>query len=118
MRPLWLVLVASLLVALAVILTRDPEEAWALAVVIVATGVAVGAAAILLLLRQTRARGRRAPRLRRAPALRRGAEVAAVVILLLWLRAVDGLSVITAAFVVLAFVVAEMILSARPHSSR
>jgi hypothetical protein len=35
------------------------------------------------------------------------------VALLLWLRAVDGLSVITA-----AFAVAELLLAARPHSSR
>jgi hypothetical protein len=45
-------------------------------------------------------------------------EIAAVVALLLWLRALDGLSVITAVFVVATFVVAELVLSARPHSSR
>ncbi len=119
MGGLALIFIASLLVALAVVLTHDPEEAWAVSVAIVATGVAAGAAVTLLQLRKTNARsGRRAPRLRRDLALRRGAEVAVLVALLLWLRAVDGLSVVTAAFGVLAFVIAEMILSARPHSSR
>jgi hypothetical protein len=41
--------------------------------------------------------------------------VTAVVGLLLLLRVVDGLTVITGGFVVLGFVVAEVILSARPR---
>jgi hypothetical protein len=56
-------------------------------------------------------RGRRAA----APALRRGIEVTAIVGLLLLLRVVDGLTVITGGFIVLGFVVAEVILSARPR---
>jgi hypothetical protein len=40
------------------------------------------------------------------------------VALLLWLRALDGLSLLTAAFIVATFLVAEVVLSARPHSSR
>ena len=47
-------------------------------------------------------------------ALRRGAEVSAVVGLLLLLQVVNGLTVITGGFIVLGFVVAEVILSARP----
>lgn len=50
-----------------------------------------------------------------APALRRGIEVTAVVGLLLLLRVVDGLTVITGGFIVLGFVIAEAILSARPR---
>ena len=50
-----------------------------------------------------------------APALRRGIEVTAIVGLLLLLRVVDGLTVITGGFVVLGFIVAEGILSARPR---
>jgi hypothetical protein len=50
-----------------------------------------------------------------APVLRRGIEVTAVVGLLLLLRVVDGLTVITGGFVVLGFVIAEVILSARPR---
>jgi Zn-dependent protease len=48
------------------------------------------------------------------PALRRGIEVTAVVGLLLLLRVVDGLTVITGGFIVIGFLVAEIILSARP----
>lgn len=50
-----------------------------------------------------------------APALRRGIEVTAIVGLLLLLRIVDGLTAITGGFIVLGFVVAELILSARPR---
>jgi hypothetical protein len=50
-----------------------------------------------------------------AHALRRGIEVTAVVGLLLLLRVVDGLTVITGGFIVLGFMVAEVILSARPR---
>jgi hypothetical protein len=42
----------------------------------------------------------------------------AIVAALLWLRAVDGLSLLTGLFVVAAFVGAELVLSARPQSSR
>jgi len=49
-----------------------------------------------------------------APALRRGIEVTAIVGLLLLLRVVDGLTVITGGFIVIGFLVAEAILSARP----
>src|SRR5581483_3188354 len=97
-------------VAVVVLLTRDPEEAWAVGVVIVALGIASGALATLLQLRAPRSGRRRASGQRLA--------VAAVVTLLLWLRVVDGLSVITAAFVIGAFAVAEVVLSARPASPR
>ena len=52
-----------------------------------------------------------------APALRRGIEVTAIVGLLLLLRVVDGLTLITGGFIVLGFLVAEVILSARPTAS-
>lgn len=57
---------------------------------------------------------RRRSRRAAAPALRRGIEVTAVVGLLMLLRVVDGLTAITGGFVVMGFVVAEAILSARP----
>lgn len=50
-----------------------------------------------------------------APALRRGIEVTAIVGLLLLLRVVDGLTLITGGFIVLGFIVAEVILAARPR---
>ena len=117
-RGLGLFILACLLVGLLVLLTRDPEEPWAVAAVILAAGGAAGGAATLVQLRRAGGRRRRASEGRDAAALRRGIEIAAAVALLLWLRAVDGLSVITAVFVVATFVVAEAVLSARPHSSR
>ena len=100
------------------LLTRDPEEPWAVAVVILAAGGAAGGAATLVQLRRSGGGRRRVPVGRSAAAARRGVEIASAVALLLWLRALDGLSVLTALFVVATFVVAEVVLSARPHSSR
>lgn len=116
MRGLTLLAIASFAVALVMVLTQDPEQAWAVAAVIVALGVAAGAIATVAQLRATRGARRRTPL--RAVVVRRGVEIGAVVALLLWLRAIDGLSILTAAFVVGAFFVAEAIVSARPRSSR
>lgn len=119
MRSVWIALAAAVGVAALIVATRDPEEAWAVAAVIVALAVATGAVALLLQLRPIAQRaGRRRARPRIDLAVRRAGEVSLTVALLLWLRAVDGLSVITAAFVVVAFVAAEAILSARPDSAR
>lgn len=111
-------MLACLALAIAVVLTRDPDEQWAVAVLILTLGAAAGGIATLLQLRAGTAPRRRGPQRRPATAVRRGAEVGAIVALLLWLRAVDGLSLVTAAFVVATFVVAEALLSARPQSSR
>lgn len=116
MRALPFLALGAILVASIVVLTQDPEQAWAVAVVIIALGLAAGAVAIAAQLRWAPSARRRSPR--RGIALRRGAEVAAVVALLLWLRAIDGLSILTAAFVIAAFFVAEAMLSAQPRSSR
>ena len=118
MRGLALLVLASLLVTAAVVGTRDPEDPLSVALLVLALGVAAGALAAMFLLRTRRRAGRRVPGMRRGMALRRGAEFGAVVALLLWLRVVDGLSIITATFVIAAFVVAEVIASARPASSR
>lgn len=61
--------------------------------------------------------GRALPRRRRPRrlvAVRRGVEIGALVAALGLLRAVDGLTVITGGFVVAGFVLAELVLSARP----
>ena len=117
MRGVSLLALASVLVVAAVVGTRDPDEPWAVAALIVALGTFCGALVTMLQLRRRRARGR-ATRVSPGIAARRGLEVAIAVALLLWLRAVDGLSVITAAFVLGAFIVAELIISARPAASR
>ena|SRR5438128_1038779 len=117
MRGLSLLALASVLVVAAIVGTRDPDEPWAVAALIAALATLCGAFVTWLQMRRRPGRGR-APRVPRAIAARRGLEVAVAVALLLWLRAVDGLSIITAAFVVGAFIVAEVIISARPASSR
>lgn len=111
---------ASLLclaIAALILLVLDPEHPLAVAAFIVAVG---GAAAGFATWLQVRAAGsrRRGAGARGAIAGRRGLEVGAVVALLLWLRAVDGLSLITAAFVVLTFAATEFVLAAGPNSSR
>ena len=103
-------------IAALVALTRDPEEPWAVGIFIVAVGTAAAILAAWLQLRRAATR-RRAARVE-AVAGRRGLEVGAVVALILWLRAVDGLSLVTAAFVIATFAAAEYVLAARPHSSR
>jgi hypothetical protein len=112
-----LVVGGALLGALAVVFVVDPERPWAVAAVIGLVGVAVGAGAIAWQGRRRRGR-RRTPGPRGALAVRRGIEMGIGVALLLWLRAVDGLSVITAAFVIVTLVVGEALLSARPQSQR
>jgi hypothetical protein len=117
-RGLALLGVAGVAIAAVVGLTREPEEAWAVAVVIVALGLAAGAFATLVQLRAARTGRGRASGARRGQAMRRGVEIGAVVVLILWLRAVDGLSVITASFVIATFIVTEAVLSAPSASSR
>ena len=112
-----LVVIAAILGALAIVLAIDPEQPWAVAALIALVGVAVGAGAIAWQGRSPRGR-RRAPRPRRSLAVRRGIEMGVAVALLLWLRAVDGLSVVTAAFVIGTLLVGEAVLSARPQSQR
>jgi len=108
---------ACLVIAALVALTLDPEQAWAVALFILALGGAAAAFVTLLQLRRAAAR-RRVPRAVALVAGRRGLEAGAAVAILLWLRAVDGLSLVTAAFVIVTFVVAELVLAARPISSR
>ena len=111
-----LVAIAAILAAVALILAVDPERPWAVPALVMLIGIAVAAGAVAWQGRSPRGR-RRAPR-RGALAVRRAVEMGAGVTLLLWLRAVDGLSLITAAFVIATLVVAEAVLSARPQSQR
>jgi hypothetical protein len=80
--------------------------------VIAAGSAAVSALGALLLLRYA-AVGRSArARASRVAALRRGTELGAVVGLIATLRVIDGLTPLTALFIVLSFAVAEYVLSA------
>lgn len=118
MRLVDIAFVACVLIAVAVVSTRDPDEPWAVAILILALAGVAASFATWLLMRGRATRGRRAPRVTSAVASRRGLEVGAITALLLWLRAVDGLSFVTAAFVIGTFVAAELVLAARPNSSR
>jgi hypothetical protein len=108
-------LIATLsgLVAIGAIVFTDPDVALAVGLVIAAVAVCSGASVAALLVSLPLGEPRRSRRAV-APALRRGIEVTAVVGLMLLLRVVDGLTVITGGFIVVGFVVAEIILSARP----
>ena len=107
---------AALLAAIAIVLLVDPERPWAVAALVISVGIAVGAGAVAW---QRRAPpGRRRPRPTGTRALRRGIEIGLAATLLLWLRAIDGLSIITAAFVIGTIFVGEAVLSARPQSQR
>jgi hypothetical protein len=108
--------VAGALIATAALVFIDPEVPLAVGLVIAAVAVCCGALSALLLLGVPMAEGRRRQRAP-APALRRGIEVTAIVGLLLLLRVVDGLTLITGGFIVAGFLVAELIVSARPTPS-
>ncbi len=109
---------AGLAMAALTLALRDPGEPFAVAMFVVAVGVAVSAAVARLLL--ARAGGGRSAkaRLQRRQALRRGAGVGAAVAILLALRAIDGLNLFTAGFVLLAFALAEVALTTRTPSVR
>lgn len=120
MRKLLLVMVATAVLAIAAaVVTSDPEDRFAVAAVVGGIGVAAAGVASLVLLRLDatgrRLRGRRPARAR---ALRRGLGIGAIIGILAALRVVDGLTPLTALFVVLAFALAEYILSARSTASR
>jgi hypothetical protein len=100
------------------LVTRDPSEPLAVAGVVTAAAVAIACAVALVgVAVEERDAAVARPRRRyprRLPALRRGVEVGALVAALGLLRAVDGLSLITGGFVVAGFVLAELVLTARP----
>lgn len=109
-----LILIAALVAAVAIVLGIDPERPWAIAALIASIAVAVGAGAVAWQVRARRGRRRSGE----ARVVRRGVEMGVAIALLLWLRAVDGLSVITAAFVIGTLLVGEAVLSARVQSQR
>jgi hypothetical protein len=95
----------------AVVITQEPTRAGAVSVV-AAAAVAASAIGALVLLRYAGVGRSARARASRVRALRRGVEIGAVVGLLATLRIIDGLTPLTALFVVLSFAVAEYVLSA------
>ena len=109
---------AAIAAVIFLLLTRDPTEPLAVAAVVGASSIALACAVALVGLAVEErdaalARPRRRPP-QRAAAVRRGIEVGALLGALGLLRAVDGLSLITGGFVVAGFVLAELVLTARP----
>jgi heme O synthase-like polyprenyltransferase len=100
------------------LLTRDPGEPLAVAAVVVGSAIAVACGVSLVgVAVEERDAALARPRRRRpqsARAVRRGIEAGTLLAALGLLRAVDGLSLITGGFVVAGFVLAELVLSARP----
>ncbi len=100
------------------LVTREPTEPLAVAGVVAVSSIAIACAVALVgLAVEERDAAVARPRRRnpnRAAAIRRGIEVGALLVALGLLRAVDGLSLITGGFVVAGFVLAELVLTARP----
>ncbi len=112
-RLLVVLAAASATGVIAIALTIDPEQPLAVAAMVLAAAVLIGAVAGLVLLAgASDARGRR--RSGTATAMRRALEAGAIAGLLLVLRVIDGLTLITGGFVIGAFLAAELILSTRP----
>lgn len=101
------------------VITRDPTEPIAVALVIVGGAIALAAVVALLGVaveqRNAAYRSRRRSA-RLGPPVRRGLELGALIVVLGFLRAIDGLSLVTGGFVLAGFVLAEVVLSARPAS--
>lgn len=117
-RALELVALAALGIAVLTIALRDPDQPFAVAALIAAVALTVGAGSARALLGL--ARGGRSARARhdQRRALRRGAGIGAIAGILLALRAIDGFTPLTAGFVLLAFALAEVALTARTPSVR
>ena len=101
--------------------TRDPTDLVAVIAVIAGASLAIGATAALVGLwleeRWAPLGRRRVLRAQWIRALRRGLEVGALVAALASLRATDGLTPVTAGFVVAGFALGEIVLAVRPLRS-
>ena len=95
--------------------TKDPDSELSVGLVVIGSSLAVAALAALAFVSiATRGTKRGARRgLSVARGLRRGVMVGCVIALAALLRVVDGLTPLTAVFVVVPFVVAEVVLSTR-----
>lgn len=117
-RALTLAALAGLVLLVGTVALRDPDQPYAIPAFVIGVGLVVGALASRVMLALGRS-GRSARAARdRTRALRRGVGLGAIVAILVALRAIDGLSPLTAGFVVLAFALAEVALTARTPSVR
>ncbi len=97
--------------------TRDPDGPLSVGLVVAGVGIAIGAlsAAVLVSVGTRRVRRGKKRELAIATGLRRGAMAGSSFALIALLRVLDGLTPLTAIFVIVPFVVAEVVLSTR-HS--
>jgi hypothetical protein len=95
--------------------TRDPDGPVSVGLVVAGSALAVGAITAAALVRVATLGSKRGVKRDAAVArgVRRGAMVGCVVGLVTLLRIVDGLTALTAIFVVAPFLVAEVVLSTR-----
>lgn len=117
-RALEVASLAGLAVATLTVSLVDPDQPFAIWLLAGAVAVAVGALSARALLAVARAGRSARARIERTQALRRGAAVGAIAGILLALRAIDGFTPLTAGFVILAFALAEVALSARTPAAR
>jgi len=97
-----------------IVATRDPDRLVTVLAAIAGSAVTAGAlVAAAFATVASWGRGGRARKLGMIRAIRRGAIAGSIVGLVALLRVIDGLTPLTAAFVVGAFVLAEVVLSAR-----
>ena len=117
-RALEIAALAGLAIAGLTIVLRDPDQPFAVAALVAGIGLGVGAASARALL--AFAKGGRSARARHEQrrALRRGVGLGAIAGILLALRTIDGFTPLTAGFVLLAFALAEVALTARTPSVR
>lgn len=102
--------VLSLGAIAAIVVTQEPTPAGVVGVIAAASVAAASIGALLLLRYAPVGRSVRA-RVARFAAVRRGIELGAIVGLIGTLRVIDGLTPLTALFVVLSFAIAEYVLS-------
>jgi hypothetical protein len=95
--------------------TRDPDGPLSVGLVVAGAGIAIGAivAAALVSTGTRRLRRGRKREAAIATGLRRGAMAGSSLGLIALLRVLDGLTPLTATFVIVPFVVAEVVLSTR-----
>jgi len=108
--------VAGLAIVAFTVATRDPDGLLSVGLVVVGVAIAFGAlaAALFVALAARGAKRGKKRELAAARGLRRGAMVGSVIGLVALLRVLDGLTPLTAAFVIVPFLVVEaVLLSAR-----
>jgi len=95
--------------------TRDPDGPLSVGLVVAGAGIAIGALVAAVLVSGGTRRVRRGKKRDAAVAtgLRRGAMAGSAIGLIALLRVLDGLTPLTAIFVIAPFVVAEVVLATR-----